>query len=177
VPELNELSRRERIMREVRRRMDEIEQGQPTSDPFQVTFGVVTRGSSLEGIHETEGKYSLAILDTDEQKNPKIQQIVAILTVVLEFFAWVDDGEEPSSVGNKVMTDIQRKMREDLNLTEPDDGKRSLQDRQLSENVEEIRNQMFIDGYADRKINGAVFYNILYKHGVNDPRLLVSPRV
>ena len=171
-----ELSRRERIMREIRRRMDEIELGQPQDDPFQVTFGVVTRGSSLEGIHETEGKYSLAILDTDEQKSPKIQQMVALLTVALEFFAWVEEGEQPSSVGNKVMTDIQRKMREDLNLTEPDDG-RNVQDRQLSENVEEIRNQMFIDGYADRKINGVVFYNITYKHGVNDPRLLVSARV
>lgn len=170
-----DLSRRERIMREIRRRMAEIKVGLPEEDPFRVEFGVITRGSSLEGLHETAGRYAMAILDTDEVKSPKIQQMVNQLTVSLEFFAWVDQGEDPSSIGNKVMADVQRKMREDLNLTEPDDG-RPLQDRQLSEHVEEVRNQLFIDGYADRKISGVLFYSVTYKHGINDPRILVSPR-
>lgn len=170
-----EVSRRERIVAEVRRRLADIQEGQPVSDPYRITFGVVTRGSPLEGIHSTY-RFGCAVIDTDEQKLPKINQMDSILTVVVEFAARVDVNEEPSEVGNRVMTDIQRKMREDLNLTEPDDpdDTRPALERALSENVIEVRNQLFIDGFDDRKITGAVFFNVLYKHAINDPRTLVS---
>lgn len=167
------LSRRERIMVELARRAAEITEGHPVSDPFRVTFGVITRGGSLEGLHETQ-RYGLAIVDTDESKTPKIQQVTAVLTVAMEFSAWVSDGEQPSTTGNRVMADLQRKFREDLNLTEPDDGVTAELDRQLSENVVEVRNQLFIDGFADRKISGAVFWNITYKHFTDDPRALTG---
>ncbi len=167
------ISRRERIVREIRRRMDDIQQGQPVDDPYQVTFGVITRGSEIDLGLSQEWAWGLSIIDTDETKTPKIQQMVCQLTIVLEFAAWVDEGQEPSSVGNQTMLAIQRKMREDIHLTEPNDG-RSVSDRELSENVVEIRNQMFIDGYADRRITGAVFYQVQYKHSIQDPRLLVS---
>ena len=165
-------SRRERIMAEVKRRMKTMQQGQPSSDPYQTTFEVVTRGSPLEGLHKTV-KTGLAILDTTEFKSPKINQMDVNLRVVMEFFAWVDNNEEPSTVGNRVMADIQRRMREDVNLTEPDDG-RPLLERKTSEHVEEVGNDMFIDGVQDTQITGAVTWNIRYKHGINDPRELVS---
>ena len=165
-------TRRERIVAEIDRRMKTMESGQPTSDPYQTTFEVVTRGSSLEGLHKTV-KYGLAILDTDEFKSPKINQMDVNLRVVMEFFAWVEQDEEPSVAGNRVMGDIQRRMREDINLTEPDDG-RSVNDRQIAEHVEETGNQLFIDGVQDTQISGAVTWNIRYKHGINDPRELVS---
>lgn len=168
----DELSRRERIMREVCRRLSEIQEGQPTDDPFRVTFGVVTRGSSLEGIHKTE-KYACSVLDTEETKIPKINQMDVLLRVVVEFSAWVDDGVQPSQVGNLVLLDLQRKMREDLKLTEPDDGRPRVE-RELSNNVVETGNQLFIEGFADRRITGALFLNVSYKHGIQDPRELVS---
>ncbi len=159
-------------MAEICRRLDTMQAGQPTSDPYLTTFEVVTRGSPLEGLHKTV-KVGLAILDADEFKTPKINQMDVSLRVITEWFSWVDAGEQPSVVGNRVMGDIQRRMREDFNLTEPDDG-RPLKDRQISEHVEETGNQMFIDGVQDSQITGAITWNIRYKHGINDPRELVS---
>jgi hypothetical protein len=165
-------SRRERIMVEIERRMKTMQQGQPTSDPYRTTFEVITRGSPLEGLHKTV-KIGLAILDTTEFKSPSINCMSVNLRVVMEFFVWVDTNEQPSSVGNRVMADIQRRMREDFNLTEPEDG-RPLLERKIAEHVEEVGNDMFIDGVQDTQITGAVTWNIRYKHGINDPRELVS---
>ncbi len=165
-------TRRERIVAEIFRRLSSMQAGQPTSDPFQTTFEVVTRGSSLEGIHKT-GKSGLAILDAVEFKTPKINQMDVQLQVTLEFLSWVDTGETPSGVGNRILGDIQRRMREDINLTEPDDG-RPVKDRQIAYHVEEMSNEMFIDGVQDTIISGAVTWNIRYKHAINDPRELVS---
>ncbi len=137
---------------------------------------MVARGAQLEEMHET-ARYGLAILDTDEVVNPRIQQYVCRLTVVVEFLAWVDQvsGETPSTVANKVLGAIQRRMREDIHLTEPE-GSPVLPelDRQLSENVQEVRSGFFIDGYADRKVSGASFWEITYKRGIADPRERVS---
>lgn len=166
------LTRRERILVEVERRITEITQGAPEADPYQVTFSLVSRGAPLEGLHMAAGQYACSIIDTDESKNRKLQQSNNVLVAVIEFHVWVDDGEQPSTTLNKVLGDVQRKMREDAALTEPDDG-RPLIDRQLTTDVEEVRNQLFIDGISDRKVSGAIFYNIAYKHGVNDPRIVV----
>lgn len=168
------LSRRERIMREIERRMRTMSEGQPTDDPYGTTFAVITRGSDLEGIHAT-ARHGLAILDVEERKSAKINQMNVFLRVSLEFRSWVDQEESPSTVGNQVMADVQRRMREDLHLTEPDDGELAELDRQLSENVVEVGNELFIDGFADRQITGAVTFEVLYKHGIDDPRELVSP--
>jgi hypothetical protein len=168
------LTRRERIMREICRRLDEMQEGQPVEDPFRTTFEFISRGASLEGAHETV-RYAAAVLDTEEQKDPKINQYNAMLRVVVEFHCWVDEGDEPSTAMNRVLGDVQRKMREDVHLTEPDDG-RPLIERELSYDLEETGNQGFIDGFADRQVQGAVFFNVKYKHAIDDPREYVGQR-
>ena len=162
------MTRRERIMQEVVRRMDEMQEGQPVADPYRTTFGVVTRGSSLEGVHRTQ-KAACTVMSTEERKTPKISQVDAFLRVVVEFMSWIGDSEQPDQTLNRVMGDIQRKMREDVHLTEPDDG-RPLVERELSFDVEESGNQGFVDGYSDKQVTGAVFWTIKYKHAPNDPR-------
>ncbi len=165
-------SRRERIMVEVCRRLRTMEKGAPASDPYDTTLGVVTRGAPLEGLHKTV-QCAAAVIDADEVKTPKINQMDSAIRVVIEFFVWVESGDTPSTASNRVMADIQRRLREDLKLTEPDDG-RPLEDRELSNNVTEINNQLFIDGISDTQVTGAVTWNITYKHDINDPRVLVS---
>lgn len=173
----SELSRRERICREVFRRLDAMTVGQPADDPYLTSFDFLTRGSPLEQAHETEAA-AATILDVDESKAIKIGQYVVTLRLNIEFIAWVNVSkrEEPSTVGNRVLADVQRLMREDIMLTEPDDG-RLLKDRQLAENVVEVGNQLFVDGFLDARITGAVFYVITYKHSEQDPRELVTSRV
>lgn len=165
-------------MRQIVRTLDEMQEGQPTSDPYSTTFDVIVRGSSLEGLHRT-AKAACSILSTEEQKVPKISQFDAAIRVVIEFFSYVDAGPDgqpnPDGTLNRVLGDIQRRMREDVHLTEPDDG-RDLIDRQLSVDVEETGNQGFIDGYADQTISGAVFYRVKYKHAPNDPREVAGNR-
>ena len=169
------LTRRERIMAEITRRIGEIQQGSPVADPYNVTFSEITRGSHLEALHgSAETGFGISILDTDEDKVPKFQQKQCSLTVVMEFIGMIDDGEAPSAVGNRIMGDIQRKMAEDVYLTEPDDGITPLVDRQLAEEIDEVKNQLFIDGYADIKVSGAVFFRVRYKHSVKDPRIIAG---
>lgn len=165
-------TRRDRIVEEIRRRMRELKAGLPADDPYSVTWDIVTR-TGLEGMHERK-RYSLSLLDTDERKTPKIQQMDCVLTVILAFKVYLDKGEEAGVEANRVMGDVQRKMREDLHLTEPDDG-RPRNERELSESVVEAANQLEIGGFADRQVEGAVIYNVTYKHAIQDPRELVAP--
>lgn len=168
------LTRRARIVAEFRRRLGSMRAGEPAEDPYPVGIDFLTAGGSLQEMHETV-RLGVAIADTDEQVAPKLQQAVRQLTMVVEFVVVVDAGEEPSQVGNRVLGALQRRLREDVNLTEPDDG-RPLSDRQVSEHVVELRNQLFIDGYGDRRVSGATFWQVTYKTSINDPRLLVGAR-
>ena len=172
------LTLRERIMAELKRRLSEVVAGAPVDDPYTIGFNMVTRGTSLEERHETV-ETACTILDTDERVIVKIQQVVRILTVLVEFVAFCDpndDEDAASQKANEVLGMIQRKMKEDLNLTEPDGTpSTSVFDRQLSENVQEVRSQLFLDGYADRKVTGVSAWEITYKTHVSDPRVRVKP--
>lgn len=159
------ITRRERILNALVNVMKNMEDGRPTTDPYSVTWDVVTRGP-IEGIHERK-RYALSIIDQEESKDPIIGQSVVTLRVVLEFRVYLDVNEEASIVVNRVLGDVQRRIREDIYLTQ-DDGE------QLSLNLVESGNQVFIDGYADKQVGGAVFVNILYKHAIDDPRLYVG---
>lgn len=161
-------------MREIVRRLETMTAGQPIEDPYQITFSVVTRGP-LEGAHET-ARYGAAVLDTEERTSDNIGWYDAIMTVVIEFQAWVDQGEQPGEVLGRVLADIQRRMREDAALTEPDDGVTLLRDRQLTSDVKETANQLFIDGMGDRLVRGASFWNVVYKRAIDDPRQYVGQR-
>ena len=168
------LTIRERIMREVERRLRTMKAGSPSGDPYQVEFALVTRGGSLEAMHDSENS-GCSVIDSDERKVARIQQMACQLVVVVEFVAWVSvDDESPSEVGNRYLGAVQRRMREDIHFTEPDDGARSELDRQLAHNVVEVRNQLFVDGAYDRKVTGAAFYEVSYKHGISDPRIRVG---
>lgn len=168
------LTRRQRIVNEIERRIGEIVQGSPAADPYLLQFDVITRGSKLEALHRAgDSGFGISIIDTDESKTVKFQQKQCNLTVVFEFLGYIADGEKASDVGNRILGTIQRKMAEDIHLTEPDDG-RTLVERQLTEEIDEVRNQLFIDGYADLTVTGAIFFNIKYKHAIVDPRELAG---
>lgn len=166
-------TRRQRIVAEVVRRLKEMNAGQPVSDPYRITFGVVTHGP-LEGIHDEE-RYACGVMDPEERTLPKINQYDANLRLVVEFSAWVDDGEQPGQVLNRILGDVQRKLREDPHLTEPDDG-RPLVDRELAVDVEETGSALFVEGFADQKANGAAFWEVRYKRAIDDPREYVGTR-
>lgn len=169
------LTIRERIMVEVVRRLTTMEAGAPADDPYLVGFGRVTRGASLEELHEMAPS-GCSVTDTDERKTPNIQCMHCRLTVVVEFVAWVDPGaEDPDTVGNRYLGAVQRRMREDIYLTEPDDGERTALQRRLCYNVVELRNQLFVDSVYDQKVTGASFWEIEYRHAISDPRAKVKP--
>jgi hypothetical protein len=167
------LTIRERILQEVHRRLATIVQGAPATDPYPVAFGLVSRGSSLEEVHLTH-RYACSVLDSDEQVSRRHQQVVRQLVFAVEFSAAVDGSEDPSTVANRALGVVQRRLREDFHLTEPDDGIRSELDRQLVEGIEELRNQLFIDGYGDRYVSGAAFFQVTYKTDSKDPRTRVG---
>lgn len=166
MPPTQRETRRELILQALCDLFTTQKEGQPTGNAYTLTWDVVTR-NPLEGIHDAK-RYALAIHDPEEAKTPKIQQYDVVLRVILEFRAFLDREEIGSVVGNRILGDIARRVREDIYLTTADfpGG--------LVENVVETGNDLEVEGFADRRIRGAVFVNVQYKHAIQDPRELVS---
>lgn len=140
--------------------------GQPASDPYDFTWDLVQR-QPLGDLGTRQG-FALAILDTDELKPLGFGWAQPVLNVTLEFMALVDPDSNPSTVGNCVLANIQRRLRADRRLASQNNGVALVID--MTENG----NALEIEDYADRQIRGQVFIEVRYKHALNDPRVVVG---
>jgi hypothetical protein len=106
-------------------------------------------------------RYAMAILDEREEKLPQMQTFHVNLSVTIEFWMLLNRNEDPSTCANRLLLNIQRRLREDITLGG------------LVLNVEERANNLDVDSWADKQIEGAMFINVLYKHAQDDPRRIV----
>ncbi len=150
---------RELCLAALKTSLESMTEGQPAGDPYSVTWSVVKRAPLDDG--DWKKKAALGILDTEEQKNPRIQGYENVLRVVLEFRLFLNNDEDGSKRLNQVLGDIQRKIREDITL-----GGNAY-------NVVETGNETSLDDVYDHKVEGAVFLNIQYRHRQDDPRKVV----
>lgn len=79
------------------------------------------------------------------------------LRVATEFVYSMKIGDEPLTELNRILVDIQRLMRSDI------------QAGGLCLNIVESSSELDLDGPEDRLVGGIVFWEVLYKHATQDP--------
>ena len=153
---MTKLTVREQALRNLKQLFVAMEAGQPVTDPYTITWSLVER---FDVGDRARGKnFVMQIFDLRETKIPRIGQMEPTLRVFLEWKALCPAECDPSEFANDVLGQIQRRIREDITLTD------------TVINVIETGNEITIDDFADRHIEGNVSINILYKHAENDPR-------
>lgn len=170
------LSLRERIIREVVRRFETQREGLPTGTtalgepaPYDFAWDVVIRQPLTED--EKRKRYALAVIDPAEVKEFQIHTFRARLNLELRFHVLAGQvlsrGEDVSQVANMILLNIERRVMEDIQLGE---GGSSVATDKLADQVILVGSELDIDSFQDRKIEGAVFVDVLYKHVHGDPR-------
>lgn len=103
----------------------------------------------------------LAILEGPERKERETSCMRATLELNLEFHVKASGKEELATQLNRVLLNIQRRLREDLHLGG------------LTYNVVETGNTIDVDAFSDNVLEGVVFVLMEYKHFERDPREIV----
>ncbi len=140
--------------------LEAMKEGKPVADPYTVEFSEIERadvGKLAKG-----RRFAVAILDGEETKNEDTFPTVrCTMRVLIEFYVYVDTGEEPSKMLNVVLGEIERKIREDKTL-----GGKVV-------DVEIVGNELEIDGPFDDQCVGTIFTLVKYRHHTNDPRIAI----
>lgn len=147
------LSKRELIMQHLAERFAALREG---VDGYTTTWNAVTRRPM--GDQEVSMGNALGLFDVEEEKNPAINWYHCNLRVVAEFYYVLQLGDEPSTELNRMLVDIQRAIRVDVTCGG------------LAFNIVELRNELDVDGPADRLVAGVVEFQVQYRHLLDDPR-------
>ena len=165
----NKLSVRERILRAILRRFDKIVKGAPAADPYTFEWSTVQRQPLTEGAQRRE--HEIAVVDQQEIKEIQIQNQQVSLEIELQFSSVIPSKYDPSEWANDVLTQISRKLNEDIYLFEGGQGSGG---DQLAFQMTDTGNEYVVDGETDRRIEGVVFVKVLYKHSIADPRAFLG---
>jgi hypothetical protein len=96
---------------------------------------------------------------TNESKQTRYPLTDCALPVTIEFRMTADRGDQrPAIEAERVLGEIRRRIGEDRTLGG------------LALDVREIGNDVDLDTYADKAIEGAVFLEVRYRHATDDPR-------
>lgn len=151
---------RERLLVAIEDHFKAQKQGIPGPDPYSITWSLVDRAEIGDMSH---GKaYTLAIFDQTEAIDFGVSTLDGVLNktlrLSLEFHALLEAKQRPSTEGNRILGEIQRRMMED----ETFGG--------LAIWVREIGSEFTIDNVNDKQIEGTVFFDAFYRHSRRDPR-------
>lgn len=146
-------SKREKIMQHLKERFEGLRED---VNGYTTTWNTVCRRPMTKT--EIFMGDALGIYDISEEKEAVINFYNCTLTVALEFFYLLQQGDEPSTELNRMLVDIQRAMRSDISCGG------------LSFNCVENESELDIDGPADRLVAGTVEFRIQYRHFLDDPR-------
>lgn len=128
--------------------------------PYQFQFGAVQR-ETLDPSNKGK-EFSVAVFDQDENKNTDMWPVVRVtMPVTLEFLILVGMSEEPSTKMNMVFRETERRIMEDETF-----GK-------LATNVFFTRSEQSIGGRNDKYIEGAMFFEVGFRHHHKDPSVKI----
>jgi hypothetical protein len=148
-----ELSKRENIVQHLKDRFETVRQG---VDGYTVEWDNVERGPLTRQDKILDATVSLT--DTRETKTAMIGVYECRLTIVVEFAYRVREGDDPLHELNRLLVDVQRLMRTDI------------QAGGLCLNIVETSTELDAEGPADRVVGGVTFWEVLYRHSLQDPR-------
>jgi hypothetical protein len=148
---------RETILKALETLMASMQADFPVDDPYTVTWSIISR-EDIGQLPKTK-RYALAIYDTEEEKNPRTYPVTDCrLRVLLEFHVYLQKGEKASTELNRVLGEIERKVRSD----------RTLGDTCIE--TEFRGNEFSVDGPYEQQVSGVSYLSILYRHHTDDPR-------
>jgi len=151
---------RESCLRGMVALLEAMTDGQPAADPYSVTWRVVNR-SDLDNVPKGT-KYACSVSEITETVLPETYPHTnKLLSVSIEWEQLIDKNEVPSTEFNRVLGEIQRKIGEDRTL-----GGNAI-------DTVETGSEQDIDFEGSKAIGGSVFFDIRYRHNVNDPRSVV----
>lgn len=150
----SKVSKREQIMQHLQKRFEAARAG---TDGYSVTWNSVTR-RPLSRVEVGMGD-AVGLFDMRETKRQEIQHMRCDLSLVIEFYLFMQLGDDPGTELNRMMLDIQRTIRQDIYCSG------------LTLNIVESKNELDIDGPTDALVAGVVEYLIQYRHLVDDPSL------
>ena len=134
--------------------------GYPANAPYSVQFTSVEHGPL--GDFDNRKRYVAAVVPGRESKQTRYPLTDCTLPVTIEFRMTIDRGDKrPLVEAERVLGEIQRRIAEDRTLGG------------LAIDVRETGNDVDLDTYADKAIEGAVFLEVRYRHGTDDPRAAV----
>jgi hypothetical protein len=131
--------------------------GEPAADPYSVEFSAVEHGPL--GDFDNRRRYVAAVVPGNESKRTRYPLTDCTLPVTIEFRMTANRGDQrPAVEAERVLGEIQRRIGEDRTLGG------------LAIDVRETGNDVDLDTYADKAIEGAVFLEVRYRHATDDPR-------
>ena len=158
---------RERILKELRRLYDS--QLKNVND-YPFAWETVIRAPLLEG--NRRKNYEMAIIDRTEQKVIEIGCQISTMDIELEWSSLLGRDDEPSTRANEIILSLERRLNENVMVFEGGDDQT---DQQLALRAWTPGNDWNADNDNDRRIEGVMFVNVLYKHAVSDPRKQIGP--
>jgi hypothetical protein len=103
------------------------------------------------------GQAAVGVYDTAEEKFRNFGSTNAILTVVLEFYYMPKTGQGKSEKLNMILAELTKAICAD----------QSLNGTALT--VQDVSNNLDIDGIYDKIVNGSITFQVTYRHGLFDP--------
>jgi len=152
---MNLLSVRERILDAIATSFRGMTEG---DDDYTTTWSLVTRTQKPSPLTSTV----LAIHAGPERKVDRYGYNDCVLEVRLMFYYPFAVGDVPDTELNRIMADIQRWCRRDI------------QWGGLAVNTQEIANSVEVESPSDKVGAGIVVINVLYRHTINDPRRMIG---
>ena len=127
-----------------------------TDPDYMLHWGRVSRAPLIDA--DWKKKYSCGVHDTTEKVDRTANFWYRSLNVVIEFRVTVEQNESPSQEAGRVLGQLQRRIMENDTLGG------------VVINVQEGGNELYVDFEDARKVSGALFVVVQYRHAENDPR-------
>ena len=157
------LSLRERIMRHLCNRFTERQRGETRRavDGSTIVFRTTWNTVSRKPLHKDALRLgaAVALFEGAEQKARETGTVRATLPVIVEFYDTLQEGDDPATLLKMLLTDVQHCV-----LLDPQCGGLTL-------DIQEIRNELSIDGPSDRTVAGMVEFAVVYRPRASSPML------
>ena len=126
---------------------------------YTLQYRFVTRDPmGIENVGKLKpGEAGVGVYDINEDKQRQFGLTTSTLTVVIEFYYSHKIGEVRSQKLNKILAELTRAITMDQTLNNT-----AIQ-------VEDVSNNIDIDGIYDKIINGSITFHVKYRHGIFDP--------
>jgi hypothetical protein len=126
---------------------------------YTFSYRFVTRDPmGIENIGKLRtGEACVGVYDINEEKIRNLGATTSTLTVILEFYYFPKIGETKAAVLNRILAELIRAITLDHTLNN------------TALTIEDVANNIDIDGIYDKIINGSITFHVKYRHGIYDP--------